>query len=313
MYGHFINYHYPLPVILGNSKCIDFLDTGSIYHNVLMMSTQNPSFPPTIASNHSFSTLWSDILPKTQPCFSHVFLAQFEALLQQLPHERFSLPSTNLRGSYAHHSVVMVPQEKVFKLVQNRISNPNVHGITMVPRLLEQDILGKLRQLPSRTLRRDPLRRYKQQASLVLEEVYLELDDVVAVMRSFSDRLDRVEGIAIAALAKVIRLKADWLSSLGMAGYSDCGGFPADVLAQLSLDNLPDMPLSAYSIATQAIAQLQNHSSLQHHFSANVFQLLTDIMLNVPPPWWLETAHPATDLLSRVNAALDDALIQTFE
>jgi|GEM_PF-2208289 len=253
------------------------------------------------------------MIPQTPPNFSNLFLAQFEFLLQRLPQERLPLASSDVRGTYAKASVVMVPQEEVFKLVQTRVANPKISGITTLPRLLEQDILGHLRQLPARTLRRDPLRRYNQKASLILEEVYLEMDDVRAVMQSFADRLDAVEGIAIAALSKVIRLKADWLSSYGMSGYSDCGSFPADVLSQLALEVTPDLPLSAYSIAAQAIAQLQAHSFVQQHFSAQVFQLLTEVLLNLPPRWWLDTTHPATEVLTLVNAALDDALAQTLE
>lgn len=231
--------------------------------------------------------------------------SQLEAiarLVQALPIKKFKLDPSKKLGTYVEGFVDMVNASETRKLLQTAIVDREAIGVSQLLTLLWQQVAADFDRLPTKTFRIDPLHPFHQSATLFIEEVYVELNDVISLIHRLEPQLQVIETLILQALSQCIALKLQQISAPEKALAS-----PRDILPEL-LGKKAEVN-QATPIRERAIATLLDSETLAEFSPLLTPQVRAVVDCKTAASWWIANEPRIfRAILLQINHALDEAV-----
>lgn len=227
-----------------------------------------------------------------------------EQKIRELPIKKLWLKPANALGSYVDSAVEMVHLEDAIEIFKKMLTDSELRGLTELLDRFRVHVENQLQSLPVKRFKIDPFSQYNQSASLCIEETYVELSDILTIVRQEKSRYEWVASFVIESLCQVIRWKEERLSdSAGIESHPDGFTLP-------ELQGRKEQVARAAAIRENAIASLMRDESVTQ-LSARAKAGIEEIIAKTTSAaWWINNSHRTSfAILLQLSHALDEALL----
>ncbi len=227
-----------------------------------------------------------------------------EQKIRELPVKKLWLKPANALGSYVDSAVEMVQLEDVLDVVKKMLTDSELRGLTELFDRFRVQVETKIQSLPVKRFKIDPFSQYNQAASLCVEEAYVELSDVLDLIRQEKSRYEWVVNFAIASLCQVIRWKEEHLSDRAKKDSNPAG------ITLPELQGRKEQVARAAAIRERAIASLMGDESVSQLSPNSKAGIEAIIAKTTSAAWWINNSHRTSfAILLALSHALDEALL----
>lgn len=227
-----------------------------------------------------------------------------EQKIRELPIKKLWLNPANALGSYVDSAVEMVQLQDVLDVVKKMLADSDLRGLTDLLDRFRVQVENKIQTLPVKRFKIDPFGQYNKSASLCVEEEYVELSDVLDLIRQEKNRYEWIANFVVESLCQVIRWKEDRLSDSGKKNSNPAGfTFP-------ELQGKKEQVARAAAIRENAIAALMGDESVSQLSERSKAGIEEIVAKTTSAAWWINNSHRTSfAILLQLSRALDETLL----